>query len=134
MLFPKKTKYRKHFKNKLRGNEYKVTNLTMGYLGIKVLKSARIKATQLEATRKAILKKLKGKSKIWVIVFPHVCVTAKPTEVRMGKGKGSFSYWCAPVHAGRIIFELQERSFDVGYKILKIVTDKLGIPARLVSR
>lgn len=134
MIFPKKTKYKKNFKGKICGNEYRVTKLTIGYLGIKVLKSGRIKSSQLEAIRKAVAKKLKGKTKIWVKVFPHIPVTKKPTEVRMGKGKGGFSYWCAPVNAGRVIFELQEKSLSIGYKILKIARNKMGIPATLISR
>lgn len=133
-MVPKKTKYKKNFKGRIKGNEYRVTKLTIGYLGIKVLKSGRIKSSQLEAIRKSVIKKLKGKTKIWIKIFPNICVTAKPIEVRMGKGKGSFSYWCTPVNAGRIIFELQEKSLSIAYKILKITTNKLGLPAMLISR
>jgi large subunit ribosomal protein L16 len=134
MLQPKKTKYKKAFKGKISGREYKSNKLAFGNLGIKVLKPGRIKASQIEAIRKTIFKKLKRKSKIWIRIFPNVCVTAKPIEVRMGKGKGNISYWCFPVKAGRVIFEIQEKSLFIGQEILKITTSKLGLPATLISQ
>lgn len=134
MLQPKKTKFKKFFRGKISGREYKVTKLVFGNLGIKVLKSGRIKASQIEAIRKAILKKLKRKNKIWIRIFPTLCVSAKPTEVRMGKGKGNVAYWCSPVKPGRIIFEVQEKSSLISYEILKISITKLGLPVKLVSQ
>lgn len=134
MLQPKKTKYKKSFKGRIYGYEYKSTKLVFGSLGIKVLKPGRIKASQIEAIKKSIFKKLKRKSKIWIRIFPSLPVTAKPIEVRMGKGKGSFSYWCSPVKPGRILFEIQEKSLAIGYEVLKITTTKLGLPVSLVSQ
>lgn len=132
MLQPRKTKYKKFFRGKISGFEYRAQKLVFGNLGIKVLKPGRIKAAQIESIRKAILKKLKRKNKIWVRIFPSLCVTAKPAEVRMGKGKGQISYWCSPVKPGKIIFEFQENSLSIGYEMLKITKIKLGLPVSLV--
>jgi large subunit ribosomal protein L16 len=134
VVYPKRTKFKKIFKGRISKNEYKVTKLSFGRIGLKVLKSSRIKDVQLDAIRKSILKRLEKKSKIWIKIFPHCCVTAKPVEVRMGKGKGVFSYWCAPVKAGRVILELQQKSAFKGYEILKITANKLGLPLALVLR
>ena len=128
MMQPKKTKYKKAFRGKIYGQEYKANKLVFGNLGIKVLKPGRIKASQLEAVRKALFKKLKGKGKIWIRIFPNLAVSAKPVEVRMGKGKGAISYWCFPVRAGRIIFEVQEKSILLSKEILKITKNKLRLP------
>lgn len=132
MLSPRKTKFIKAFRGKIKGYEYQVTNLMFGSIGIKALKSGRISARQLDAVRKLILKKLKSKSKVWVRIYPYLPVTAKPTEVRMGKGKGSLSYWCCPIHAGRILFELSGLSILARQEILRIVKYKLSLPVKLV--
>ena len=132
MMQPKKTKYKKSFKGNIYGQEHKVNKLAFGNFGIKVLKAGRIKACQLEAIRKALFKKFKGKNKIWTRIFPNVAVSAKPVEARMGKGKGSISYWCFPIKAGRIIFEVQENSVLVCKEILKITKNKLRLPIILV--
>lgn len=132
MLYPKKTKYKKAFRGKILGNETKVIELAFGNIGIKVLKSARISAQQLEALRKALQKKIKGRGKIWIRVFPSLPVTSKPAEVRMGKGKGNIDYWCTPVNAGRILFELQGIPATLTKEILQISADKLPVPIKLI--
>nr|YP_009476633.1 ribosomal protein L16 [Chroomonas placoidea]AVM81126.1 ribosomal protein L16 [Chroomonas placoidea] len=134
MMQPKKTKYKKSFRGKISGQEYKVNKLAFGNLGIKVLKPGRIKASQLEAIRKALFKKLKGKGKIWIRIFPNLSVSAKPVEIRMGKGKGPVSYWCFPVKAGRVIFEIQEKSTSISKEIFKITRNKLALPISLISQ
>lgn len=134
MLQPKKIKYKKFFRGRISGNEYRVNKLAFGNIGIKVLRSGRIKASQLESIRKALLKRLKGKSKIWIRIFPHIPVSQKPLEVRMGKGKGAISYWCFPVKAGRIIFELKEKSSFLSSEVFKITKAKLGLPIILVLK
>jgi len=128
---PKKTKFKKFFRGRIYGQEYKANKLVFGNIGIKVLKPGRIKASQLEAIRKALFKKLKGKGKIWIRIFPSISVSAKPVEVRMGKGKGSIAYWCFPVKAGRIIFEIQEKSSSISKEILKITKSRLRLPVIL---
>lgn len=133
MMCPRKVKFNKMFRGKIKSYEYQVSTLVFGTVGIKALKSARISATQLETVRKLILKKLKSKSKIWMRVFPYLPVTAKPTEVRMGKGKGSLAYWCCPVQAGRILIELSDISGSTRQDILRIIKYKFSVPVKIVS-
>jgi large subunit ribosomal protein L16 len=132
MLHPKNTKYRKSFRGKIFGNEAKVIELSFGNIGIKVLKSVRITAYQLEALRKALLKKIKGRGKIWFRVFPSIPVTSKPAEVRMGKGKGNLSYWCSRIKAGRVLFELQGVPFSLNKKIINISRHQLPVPVKFI--
>lgn len=132
MIQPKKTKYKKFFRGKISGRSFKGNKLAFGNFGIKILKSGRIKACQLESIRKSILKKLKSKSKLWITIFPYLAVSAKPIDIRMGKGKGPISYWCFPLKAGRILFELQEKSVLLPIEILKIVKIKLGLSAIII--
>jgi large subunit ribosomal protein L16 len=132
ILQPRKTKFRKAFRGKIHGSEFRVTKLAFGTLGIKALKSKRLKVEQIESLRKALIKKLKGKGKIWIRVFPQLSVTAKPVETRMGKGKGSVDYWCAQVNAGRVLFELAGISTALNKDILKISANKLPIPVKLI--
>jgi len=105
-LQPKKTKYKKLRKGKLPNLEYKSTSLKFGTIGLKAAESGTITAKQLESARQAITRKLKRKGKIWIRIFPNYPITKKPTEVRMGKGKGSVSYWAAKVGGGTILFEI----------------------------
>jgi large subunit ribosomal protein L16 len=132
MMAPRKVKFNKVFRGRLKGYDYQVSTLTFGNIGIKALKSGRISAKQLESVRKLVIKKLKSKSKIWIRIFPYLPVTAKPTEVRMGKGKGSLAYWCCPVQAGRILFEFTDISNSLRQEILRIIKYKLSIPVKLV--
>lgn len=105
-LQPKKTKYKKLRKGKLPNLEYKSNILKFGTIGLKAAESGTITAKQLESARQAITRKLKRKGKIWIRIFPSYPITKKPTEVRMGKGKGSVSYWAAKVGGGTILFEI----------------------------
>jgi large subunit ribosomal protein L16 len=132
MLQPKKMKFTKTFRGKILGNDTKVIELAFGNIGIKALQPFRMKANQLEALRKALLKKIKGKGKIWIRLFPNLPVTAKPLEVRMGKGKGNISYWCSPINAGRILLELQGIPLSLNKEILKISRYKLPISVKLI--
>lgn len=132
MMLPRKTKFNKAFRGKIKGCDYQVSKLAFGSVGVKALQSGRISAKQLEAVRKLILKKLKSKTKVWIRIFPYLPVTAKPTEVRMGKGKGSVSYWCCPIHAGRILFELSDISLSSRYEILKLIKYKFSVAVKLV--
>lgn len=132
MFHPKKTKYNKTFRGKIFGVETKVIRLTFGTIGIKILKTARIKECQLDALQKILVKKIKGKGKIWFKIFPNLAVSAKPAEIRMGKGKGNFSYWCACINAGRIIIEFQSLELNFCTEIAKICSYKLGLPIKLI--
>ena len=105
LLQPKKTKYKKVQKGKLSKLNFRSNKLKFGNIGLKVTKSGTISARQIEAARQSIVRKLNRKGKLWIRIFPTVPITTKPTEVRMGKGKGAFSHWSAKVNAGTIIFE-----------------------------
>ena len=105
LLQPKKTKYKKLQKGKLLRFNFRSNKLKFGNIGLKVTKSGTISSRQIESARQAIVRKLNRKGKLWVRIFPTVPITAKPTEIRMGKGKGIFSHWSAKVNAGTIIFE-----------------------------
>lgn len=106
LLYPKKTKYKKLQKGKLNQYNFRATKLQFGSLGLKAIKSGTISARQLEAARQAIVRKLDRKGKLWIRVFPNISITAKPTEVRMGKGKGEISHWSAKISAGTVLFEI----------------------------
>lgn len=113
--------------------DYKVNSLTYGDFGIKCLRSCRLTAKQLEASRKTMVKKMKRVGRILLRVFPDVAITSKPAEVRMGKGKGSLNYWCSNVNSGRILFEFQGVSRAVAYEATKMGVRKLPIQTKFVS-
>ena len=105
-LQPKKIKYKKTKKGKLRQLEFKTSKLKFGAIGLKAVKSGMISARQIEASRQAIKRKIKKKGKIWLRIFPNCPITAKPVSARMGKGKGTLSHWSSRVKGGAIIFEI----------------------------
>ena len=106
MLSPKRTKFRKAHKGRIHGDAKGGTTLNFGSYGMKALQPERITARQIEAARRAITRHIKRQGRVWIRIFPDLPVTKKPTEVRMGKGKGSVEFWAAKVKPGRIIFEL----------------------------
>ena len=106
MRQPKRTKFRKAFKGRISGQAKGGTSLAFGEFGLKALEPERVTARQIEATRRAITREMKRQGKVWIRVFPDVPVTAKPIEVRMGKGKGAVDRWVARVAPGRILFEI----------------------------
>jgi len=105
-LQPKKLKYKKIRKGKLPKFEYKSNTLNFGTIGLKAAESGTITARQIEAARQAIVRKIKRNGKIWIRIFPNLPITKKPTEVRMGKGKGAVAYWAAKVKSGTVLFEM----------------------------
>src|SRR6478752_2762095 len=107
MLQPKKTKFRKAFKGRIHGKAKGGTELNFGAFGLKAVEPGRITARQIEAARRAISRHMKRAGRVWIRVFPDVPVSKKPTEVRMGSGKGAPEYWVAKVKPGRILFELE---------------------------
>lgn len=106
VLQPKKTKYKKIQKGKLSKLNFRSNKLQFGSIGLKSTKSGTISSRQIEAARQAIVRKLSRKGRLWIRVFPTVPITAKPTETRMGKGKGAFSHWGIKVSAGTVLFEV----------------------------
>ena len=134
MLSPKRTKYRKAFKGKIKGNAKGGFSLNFGTFGLKALEPERVTARQIEATRRAITRYMKRQGKVWIRVFPDVPVTAKPIEVRMGKGKGSVDRWVARVKPGRILFEIDGVSEEVAREALRLGAAKLPIKCKIVKR
>ncbi len=134
MLQPKRTKFRKMFKGRIKGNAKGGTSLTFGGYGLKALEPERITSRQIEATRRAITRHMKRQGRVWIRIFPDVPVTKKPTEVRMGKGKGSVEFWAAKVKPGRIMFEIDGVSDAVARQALALGAAKLPIKTRIVRR
>ncbi|ABM44675.1 50S ribosomal protein L16 [Bartonella bacilliformis str. Heidi Mejia] len=134
MLQPKRTKFRKQFKGRIHGASKGGTDLNFGAYGLKVVEPERITARQIEAARRAITRYMKRSGRVWIRVFPDLPVTSKPTEVRMGKGKGSVDYWAARVAPGRIMFELDGVPEDVAREALRLGAAKLPIKTRFIQR
>ena len=134
MLQPKRTKFRKAHKGRIKGAAKGGTDLNFGAYGIKALEPERITARQIEAARRAITRHMKRAGRVWIRVFPDVPVSKKPTEVRMGKGKGSPEFWAAKVKPGRIIFEIDGVDKDIARSALELGAAKLPIKTRFVAR
>jgi large subunit ribosomal protein L16 len=134
MLQPKKTKFRKAFKGRISGTAKGGTDLNFGQFGLKAVEPERITARQIEAARRAITREMKRQGRVWIRIFPDVPVSTKPTEVRMGSGKGSPEYWAARVAPGRIMFEIDGVPEDVAREALRLGAAKLPIRTRFIQR
>jgi large subunit ribosomal protein L16 len=134
MLQPKRTKYRKAFKGRIHGRAKGGTNLDFGAFGLKAQEPDRISARQIEAARRALTRAMKRTGRVWIRVFPDVPVSKKPTEVRMGSGKGAPEFWAARVKPGRIIFEVDGVSRQIAEEALALAAAKLPIKTRFVAR
>ena len=134
MLQPKKTKFRKQFKGRIHGVAKGGTDLNFGQFGLKAVDPERVTARQIEAARRAITRAMKRAGRVWIRVFPDVPVTQKPTEVRMGSGKGSPEYWAARIKPGRIMFEIDGVPEDVAREALRLGAAKLPIRTRFIQR
>jgi large subunit ribosomal protein L16 len=134
MRQPKRTKFRKAFKGQIRGNAKGGSSLAFGEFGLKALEPERVTARQIEATRRAVTRHMKRQGKVWIRVFPDLPVSAKPIEVRMGKGKGSVDRWVARVAPGRILFEIDGVSEEIAREALRLGDAKLPIKTKVVKR
>ncbi|GEP07139.1 50S ribosomal protein L16 [Methylobacterium oxalidis] len=134
MLQPKKTKFRKQFKGRIHGAAKGGFELNFGQFGLKAVEPERVTARQIEAARRAITREMKRQGRVWIRVFPDVPVSAKPTEVRMGSGKGAPDYWAARVHPGRIMFEVDGVAEDIAREALRLGAAKLPVRTRVVAR
>ena len=134
MLQPKRTKFRKQHKGRIHGAAKGATQLNFGAFGLKAQEPARITARQIEAARRAITRHMKRAGRVWIRIFPDVPVSKKPTEVRMGKGKGAPEYWAAKVKPGRIMFEIDGVPSDVAREALRLGAAKLPIRTRFIER
>ena len=134
MLQPKKTRFRKQFKGRISGAAKGGFELNFGQFGLKAVEPERVTARQIEAARRAITREMKRQGRVWIRIFPDVPVTSKPTEVRMGSGKGAPEYWAARVHPGRIMFEVDGVAEDIAKEALRLGAAKLPIRTRVVQR
>ena len=134
MLQPKRTKFRKQFKGRIHGEAKGGFMLNFGSFGLKATEPERVTARQFEAARRAITRHMKRQGRVWIRIFPDVPVSAKPTEVRMGKGKGSTDYWAAKVKPGRIMFEIDGVAESVAREALRLGAMKLPVLTRVVIR
>lgn len=134
MLQPKKTKFRRHQKGRMKGFSQRGNQLAFGSFGIKALENCWLTGRQIEAARQAVTRFMKREGQIWIRVFPDKPVTKKPAEVRMGKGKGTPEYFVAPVTPGRIIFEAEGVSLAVAKEALRLAAQKLPITTKFVVR
>tara|TARA_B100000676_G_C17670213_1_gene625964 strand:- start:127 stop:546 length:420 start_codon:yes stop_codon:yes gene_type:complete len=134
MLQPKKTKFRKMHKGRISGNAKGGFALNFGSYGLKSLEPSRVTARQIEAARRAMTRHMKRAGRVWIRIFPDVPVSKKPTEVRMGKGKGSVEFWAAKVKPGRMMFEIDGVPVDVAREALSLAAAKLPVKCKFVSR
>ena len=134
MLQPKKTKFRKAHKGRIHGNAKGGTDLAFGQYGLKSQEPERVTARQIEAARRAITREMKRAGRVWIRVFPDLPVSKKPTEVRMGKGKGSVEFWAARVKPGRILFELDGVAGPLAAEAFSRAAMKLPIKTKVVAR
>jgi large subunit ribosomal protein L16 len=134
MLMPKKVKYRKQHRGRMRGKAYRGSHLTFGEFGLQAMEPCWITARQIEAGRIAITRHAKRKGKLWIRVFPWKPVTKKPTEVRMGKGKGDPEFWVDVIKPGRILYEVEGIPEDVAKEAMRLASHKLPIRVRFISR
>mgnify|MGYP001391550698 FL=1 len=134
MLQPKKTKYRKQQKGKLRGFATSGAKVSFGEYGLKALTRGRVTARQIEAARRAMTRHIKRGGKVWIRIFPDVPITKKPVEVRMGKGKGNVEYWVAKIQPGKMLYEMEGVSEEVAREAFRLAAAKLPILTSFVNR
>ncbi|MDQ7030233.1 MAG: 50S ribosomal protein L16 [Ardenticatenia bacterium] len=134
MLMPKRVKYRKQFRGRMKGRASRGNRISFGEYGLQALEPAWITARQIEAARRAIVRFVRRNGTVWIRIFPDKPVTKKPAETRMGSGKGSVDHWVAVVKPGRIMFEIGGVSEEDAHKALRLAAHKLPIKTQIVSR
>ena len=134
MLMPKRVKYRKQFRGRMRGTAKGGTTLQNGDFGMQALEPGWITSRQIETVRRVVVRHMKRRGKVWIRIFPDKPVTAKPAETRMGKGKGAVDHWVAVVKPGRVMFEIAGVPEDVAREALNLAAYKLPIRTQIVSR
>jgi len=134
MLMPKKVKYRKQQRGRMKGKAWNGSTLSFGDFGLKTLDAAWLTDRQIEAGRIAMTRFVKRGGKVWIRIFPDKPVTKKPAETRMGKGKGAPEYWVAPVKPGRILYEMEGVTEDVAKEAMRLAAQKLPVRTKFVAR
>jgi large subunit ribosomal protein L16 len=134
MMQPKKTKFRRAHKGRIKGNTKGGSALNFGQFGLKALEPNRVNAREIEAARRAITREMKRQGRVWIRIFPDVPVSQKPVEVRMGKGKGAVEFWAARVAPGRIMFEVDGVPEAIARESLRLGAAKLSVRTKIVAR
>ncbi|HAF62922.1 MAG TPA: 50S ribosomal protein L16 [Anaerolineaceae bacterium] len=134
MLMPKRVKYRKQMRGRMRGKAMRGAEIAFGEYALQALEPAWISARQIESARRSIVRNLKRRGKVWIRIFPDKPITKRAAESRMGKGKGSVEFWAAVVKPGRILFEVGGVDADVAKRALKQATYKFPIKTKIISR
>lgn len=134
MYTPKRTKYRKHQKGKANGIESNTSSIQFGKYAIRSLDCGRVKSSTIEAVRRAMTRFLKRRGQLWICVFPDLSVTAKPSEVRMGKGKGNLEYWACRIKTGQILYEIDGVNDTLARQAAAIAKSKLPLPTTFIHR
>ena len=134
MLMPKRTKFRKMQKGRMKGTAWRGSSVSFGDFGLQATECGWITSRQIEATRVAITRKMKRMGKVWIRVYPDKSITLKPAETRMGKGKGNPEYWVAVVKPGRVLFEINGVTEDLAKEAFRLGSAKLPFKTRLISR
>lgn len=134
MLMPKRVKYRKQHRGRMKGKETRGIRVDFGDYGLQALEPSWISARQIEAARRAIVRHMRRRGKYWVRIFPDKPITSKPAETRMGKGKGEVEYWAAVVRPGRVMFEVGGVPEDIAQEALTLASHKLPIRTQIVTR
>jgi large subunit ribosomal protein L16 len=134
MLMPKRVKYRKQFRGRMKGKAGRGNKVDFGDVGLQALEPAWVTSRQIEAARRAIVRNLRRRGKVYIRVFPDKPVTAKPAETRMGKGKGAVDHWVAVVKPGRVMIEIAGVDLDVAAEALRLASYKLPIKCKVIKR
>jgi large subunit ribosomal protein L16 len=134
MLMPKKVKYRKQQRGRMKGKAWRGSTLSFGDYGLKAMECGWITSRQIEAARIAMTRYIKRGGKVWIRLFPDKPITKKPAETRMGKGKGAPEEWVAVIRPGKILFEMEGVPLDVATEAMRLAASKIGLPTRLITR
>jgi large subunit ribosomal protein L16 len=134
VLLPRKVKFRKAQKGKIRGIATSGNKIHFGEYGLKAIENGLIRSNHIEACRVVVAHKMKGAGKLWINIFPHKPVSKKPAETRMGKGKGDLDHWVAVVKRGKVVFEISGVPEDFAKMVLRLVSFKLPVKTKFVSR
>ena len=134
MMSPKRTKFRKAHKGRIKGTAKGGTALNFGQFGLKAMEPERITARQIEAARRALTRHLKRQGRVWIRVFPDLPVSSKPAEVRMGSGKGTPEFWVAKIKPGRILFEVEGVAEELARRGFELAAAKLPIKTKFITR
>jgi len=134
VLMPRKIKYRKSQKGKMRGIATRGNKIHFGEYGLKAIENGLVRSNHIEACRVVVARKMKGAGKLWINIFPHKPVSKKPAETRMGKGKGDLDHWVAVIKRGRVLFEISGVPEDFAKGVLRLVSFKLPVKTKFISR